>query len=99
MYAREVPGRVLTFGVSGKLMMNALVMYDRETDSLWSQALGSAVAGDYAGTEPAGTELDVVAVAHVRWSTWLERYPNTLVLDQGGLAVSPCAEYYGIDED
>ena len=30
MYAREVSGTTLTFGVSGKLIMNGLVMYDDE---------------------------------------------------------------------
>lgn len=51
MYAREVEGRTLTFGVSGKLILNALVMYDRQTDSLWSQFLGVAVQGPLAGTK------------------------------------------------
>ena len=32
----------LTFGVSGKLIMNVLVMYDRQTGSYWSQILGEA---------------------------------------------------------
>ena len=44
MYAREIEGRELTFGVSGKLIMNALVLYDRQTDSLWSQFLGGMTA-------------------------------------------------------
>ncbi len=90
MYAREVQGTVLTFGVSGKLMMNALVMYDRETDSLWSQYLSSAVDGIYAGTD-----LEVVSASLVTWSTWLERHPDTLVLDQGGRRIDPCDSYYG----
>jgi len=29
-----VDGKVLTFGVSGKLVRNSLLMYDRETHSL-----------------------------------------------------------------
>jgi hypothetical protein len=35
----------LTFGVWGKLLYNTLVMFDRQTDSLWSQLYGSAVDG------------------------------------------------------
>lgn len=42
MYAREVDDQPLDFGVGGKLIMNALVMYGRQTQSLWSQFTGSA---------------------------------------------------------
>ena len=51
MYARSISGRTLTFGVSGKLIMNGLVMYDRESGSLWSQVVGQAVDGEFAGQE------------------------------------------------
>ena len=76
VYAREIEGRELLFGVSGKLIMNALVMYDRETDSLWSQFLGVAVKGPLERTplEPIGTTL-------TEWATWRELHPDTLVLD------------------
>ncbi|HAG55000.1 MAG TPA: hypothetical protein DCL17_01190 [Dehalococcoidia bacterium] len=50
-YSRELGGRVYEFGVSDKLIMNALVMYDRETRTLWSQFLSQAVMGELAGTE------------------------------------------------
>ena len=49
MYGREIDEQLLNFGVSGKLIMNAMVMYDRETDSLWSQFLGKAVDGSMKG--------------------------------------------------
>ena len=42
--------RSLTFGVSGRLLANALVMYDRETQSLWSQPLGRSIDGEFRGT-------------------------------------------------
>jgi len=42
VYARTVGSRTLTFGVSGMLYRDALVMYDRETESLWSQVHGLA---------------------------------------------------------
>ena len=51
MYSREIDGKVYDFGVSGKLIMNVLVMYDRQTKSLWSQLLGKAVQGPLKGTE------------------------------------------------
>ncbi|HIK89771.1 MAG TPA: DUF3179 domain-containing protein [Dehalococcoidia bacterium] len=50
-YSREINGEVHEFGVSGKLIMNALVMYDRETESLWSQFLSQSVRGELMGTK------------------------------------------------
>ena len=69
----------LTFGVSGKLIMNALVMSDRQTETLWSQFLGQAVEG-----ELAGETLGIMASQLVMCSTWKEEHPDTLVLDTGG---------------
>ncbi|WP_440991098.1 DUF3179 domain-containing protein [Haloarchaeobius baliensis] len=55
VYERTVPvdgdTRTLTFGVSGKLADDDLVMYDRETDSEWKQSRGVAIDGPLAGTE------------------------------------------------
>ena len=48
-YDRVVDGRTLTFGVSGKLVKDNLVMYDRETDSLWRQSTGAAIDGPMDG--------------------------------------------------
>lgn len=39
----------LNFGVSGLLYNNNLILYDRNTESLWSQILGQAVFGDLIG--------------------------------------------------
>ena len=79
MYARQIEGQTLTFGVSGKLIMNALVMYDHQTRSLWSQFLGQSVKGEYAGTE-----LDFVPALVTDWTTWAELHPDTRALDVVG---------------
>lgn len=71
MYARQVKGQELTFGVSGKLIMNVLVMYDRETDSLWSQILGQAVEGPLKGTK-----LEFVESLQTTWSEWKQLHPD-----------------------
>ena len=89
MYARTVNEEVLTFGVSGKLVMNALVMYDRQTDSLWSQFLGEAIEGPHEGTK-----LELVPSQLTRWSSWKEEYPDTLALDIGGPAFDQYMDYY-----
>jgi hypothetical protein len=49
VYGREVNGKRLTLGVSGKLWRNSLVMFDRETGTLWSQITGEAVEGPLKG--------------------------------------------------
>jgi hypothetical protein len=49
VYERRVGDRSLTFGVSGKLADDGLVMYDRETETEWHQPTGEAMAGPLAG--------------------------------------------------
>ena len=75
MYDREIDGQEHTFGVSGKLIMNVLVMYDRQTDSLWSQLLGKAVDGPLSGTE-----LEYVGSLQTTWAEWKELHPGSLAL-------------------
>ena len=58
--------------------MNALVMYDRETDTLWSQFLGRAVEGPLNDTE-----LELVPSEITSWGDWKSRHPDTLLLDTG----------------
>ena len=76
MYARRVNGRTLTFGVSGMLWQDSLVMYDVETRSLWSHLLGEAMAGPLKGTV-----LGQVPSVMVDWKTWKSRHPQTTVLN------------------
>ena len=49
MYVREIEGREVELGVSGRLWRDALVMYDRRTGSLWSQIDGRAILGPAEG--------------------------------------------------
>ena len=94
MYAREIEGVKLTFGVSGKLIKNALVMYDHQTQSLWSQFLGQAVRGEYAGTK-----LEFIPGLMTKWATWVELHPNTKALDKGGrFTFDPYMSYYASGE-
>ena len=64
MYGRVIDGQEHTFGVSGKLIMNALVMYDHQTRTLWSQFLRRGVKGPLAGVE-----LDVFPVTQTTWAS------------------------------
>ena len=49
VYDRVVDRRTLTFGVSGKLADDDVMMYDRETDSEWEQSTGVCIAGPHEG--------------------------------------------------
>ena len=95
VYAREIEGETLTFGVSGKLLMNGLVMYDRETDSMWSQVSGEAIYGPREGSR-----LTILPALMTTWAAWLEEYPDTRTLDKGGrkeYGFDPYEPYYGDD--
>ena len=70
--------------------MNALVMYDHQTESLWSQFLGQAVKGEFEGTK-----LEFVPALMTEWATWVELHPDTKALDKGGrMAYDPYVSYY-----
>jgi hypothetical protein len=78
VYSRLIENQEYTFGVSGKLIMNVLVMYDRQTGSLWSQLLGEAVEG-----ELEGTRLDFLPSWQTTWADWKAQHPDTLALRKG----------------
>ena len=66
---------MLTFGVSGKLVRNSLLMYDHETRSLWSHLTGGAIQGPLSGSK-----LTVLPATETRWGAWKTAYPATRVL-------------------
>jgi hypothetical protein len=67
--------RVLVFGVSGLLYNSDVLLYDRGTESLWSQLKRQAVAGPLKGTP-----LQALPLEHTTWADWRARYPATAVL-------------------
>jgi len=79
VYDRRVAGRTLTFGVSGKLADDDLVMYDRETDSEWKQSLGEAIAGPVAGES-----LAVLPAGVSTWERFRERADGLVMQPPGG---------------
>ncbi|WP_288928648.1 DUF3179 domain-containing protein [uncultured Maritimibacter sp.] len=74
-FDRRHDGRVLTFGVSGKLRNSDMIMYDRETESWWQQALGQGIVGDYAGDD-----LTPLPSWMEAWSVFAARNPDGLVM-------------------
>lgn len=75
VFRSNVAGKDLQFGVSGLLYNSDVLLYDRQTDSLWSQILSEAVSG-----ELKGNKLDALPVSHTSWENWQKRHPETEVL-------------------
>jgi hypothetical protein len=64
-----------SFGVSGLLYNSDVLLYDRGTESLWSQLLEQAVSGPMKATM-----LTPVPLTHTSWADWRSRHPRTEVL-------------------
>jgi hypothetical protein len=75
VFDREIAGKVRTFGVSGLLYQSDVLMYDHESESLWSQLAMEAVSG-----MQAGTRLKWLPSEHMTWAAWRRKYPEGEVL-------------------
>jgi uncharacterized protein DUF3179 len=75
VYDPLISGKRFTFGASGKLFKSSLVMYDRQTESLWSQILQEAIAGPMTGTR-----LRILPVKDTTWREWRSQHPDSMVL-------------------
>ena len=74
-FERMIQGHSTNFGVSGLLYQSDLLMYDHQTESLWSQIAMEAVAGPLTGEK-----LRHVFLEHTTWENWFHENPDTLVL-------------------
>ena len=75
VYERSVDGEALSFGVSGRLYRSNVLMYDQQTNGLWSQLKEEAVTG-----ERTGTRLPAIPSETTTWADWRARHSQTLVL-------------------
>ena len=64
-----------TFGVSGLLYNSNLLLYDRQTDTHWSQMLQLAVNGSRIGQRP-----ETVQVLETKFATLVSMYPDAVVM-------------------
>jgi hypothetical protein len=71
----SITNRRLIFGISGLLYNSDVLLYDLQTQSLWSQIEGAAVSGAMNGTK-----LIPIPVSHTTWRDWKARHPNSQVL-------------------
>ncbi|NIM58240.1 MAG: DUF3179 domain-containing protein [Candidatus Aminicenantes bacterium] len=77
VFNANLNGEKLLFGVSGKLYESNMLMYDKRTESLWSQSRAEAVVGDYTGKK-----LELVPMQLMRFSELKTKYPETQILSE-----------------
>ena len=75
VFDTQVKGRNLTFGVSGLLYQSDMLLYDHQTESLWSQIKSEAVTGNLTGAR-----LKLLPSTHTNWASWKSNHPETQVL-------------------
>jgi hypothetical protein len=75
------PRGATTFGVSGRLLNNNLIMYDRATENWWPQVLATAIPGPWSSTL-AGRSLPEFRVVWTTWGRWKAKHPGTQVLSE-----------------
>lgn len=73
-----------TFGVSGLLYNNNLILYDRATESYWSQMRNQCVSGPLIGQRPRNIPL-----VETTFRTAAELYPDAQVLSENTGVYSP----------
>lgn len=77
VFDAQVGGRTLEFGVSGLLYNSDMLLYDRQTSSLWSQLQAQSISGPLKGST-----LSLVAADYTVWQDWKVQHPDGLVLDK-----------------
>ncbi len=96
------------FGVSGSLVNNNLIMYDRATENWWPQVLATAIPGW--GESFVGRSLKDFRLVWTSWDRWQSAHPDTKVLTtETGFArdynrdpygtYNPLGGYYRPNED
>ena len=69
--------------------MNALIMYDRQTNSLWSHFLSEGIEGDFKGVR-----LTNIPLTLTTWREWKQSFPETKALFKPSLGFDPYTGYY-----
>jgi hypothetical protein len=77
VFDRRVKGRSYSFGVSGMLRHSDMVMYDRQTESLWQQISGEAIVGDMVGSQLKRIPAQIISFEQFR-----SAYKQGLVLSR-----------------
>lgn len=94
VYKRELDGKILDFGTTGKLRKSDMVMYDRQTESWWQQFTGIGIVGFYTGKQLAELPATIVAFEGFR-----KNFPSGKVLSRATGYMRPYGKnpYRGYD--
>lgn len=76
-FESQIGEEVFKFGVSGLLRNSDLVMYDRNSESLWQQSSGRALVGAMVGARLKYVGASVVSLGQLR-----DAYPDALVMSR-----------------
>ena len=68
-------GKTVTLGISGYLYRNAVLYYDSETETFWSQMTGQAVIGPLTGKR-----LEWIPTEVTTWAAWRKAHPKTTTI-------------------
>lgn len=97
IFDRRLDGRVLTFGVTGKLRNSDMIMFDRETESWWQQFIGEGIVG-----ELTGKRLDKLPGWMESFGEFKARNPAGLVMAQPAAprryGMNPYSGYDGLSK-
>ena len=77
VFDRRYQGRVFEFGVSGLLRNSDLIMYDRQTESLWQQFTGEGIVG-----EMAGAQLTWLPASIISFEDFVTAHPDGAILSR-----------------
>jgi len=77
VFNSTVDGNTLVFGNTGKLWDSNSVLYDKSTESEWSQILGKAIIGP-----KSGTQLTQIPSVVQTYGSWKNQHPKGEVLTQ-----------------
>ena len=89
-FERTIDNTTLDLAVTGYLVLNNLIMFDRDTESWWVQLTGDSIKGDWSGSQ-----LKKIPTVQTTWGRWKDMYPETLILDENlGYQFDPYEGYY-----
>lgn len=77
VFSASINDQVMEFGVSGLLFQSDVLLYDRASESLWSQIWMEALTGSFKGAS-----LTQIVADHTSWGDWRSRHPSTTVLSR-----------------
>lgn len=77
VFERRIDDRILDFGTTGNLRFSDLVMYDRQTETWWQQAIGEGIVGEYTGRRLTFVPAQIVSLAEFEAA-----YPSGQVLSR-----------------